>query len=220
MDAIEAISNVNFHEVHRTVTGVGMNNSLHGPIQGFAKLHGVQRCQWDSVPIDAVVAVVNNCSRASVALWDDTQGTDAKVGKIAHLGIWQHHPLALVCHVRHLFLEELAKFKSGFVWTALHGCIAPGGAPSWGAHLDRCAVSAEVGKVAGSRMGEVVDVRMKIIGCSMLQYGRHPALCTISVRSAHNVLTQVVVSGLWTGRRHMCWWHDGRGIFRFWWSGR
>ncbi len=78
-DAIEAIGNVHFDELHRSMVGVGVHNGLEDPLESFAELHCLSRCHFDRLIVESLEGVIDDYSRSSSSLRDYTHGTDAQV---------------------------------------------------------------------------------------------------------------------------------------------
>jgi hypothetical protein len=81
VDAVEAVRNVDFQKVDRTVNGIGEADLAQYTVERMPKLHGFARSEWDSLGVDEGEVVVNDCPRAAVALWATPSGEIRRPGK-------------------------------------------------------------------------------------------------------------------------------------------
>lgn len=83
LNAIKAIRQINFGEVNRTKTWVGVSDLVEYALQGTAKLHCLRWGQIDGISIDIIEGQINNKAWAAVALGHNTHWRDSQSQEMA-----------------------------------------------------------------------------------------------------------------------------------------
>eukprot|EP00978_Attheya_sp_CCMP212_P039797 scaffold210763_cov69-Attheya_sp.AAC.2 len=76
-------------------------------LESPTKLHSFRCRKGQGVSVNAKEGVINNCLRPALTLGDNTNGADAKVGKVLDSGIGEDHPLAFSDHVAEFSGQEV-----------------------------------------------------------------------------------------------------------------
>jgi hypothetical protein len=107
VDPVKTIHNIDFDKVYWAVTRVSMYDILDDTLEGPTKLHSFRCRKGQGVSVNAKEGVVNNCPGPALTLGDNTNGADAKVGKVLDSGIGEDHPLAFSDHVAEFSGQEV-----------------------------------------------------------------------------------------------------------------
>jgi hypothetical protein len=79
---------------------------LDEPLEGVAKLHGVQRSEGKTRSINVVPGrerIIQNDARALFTLWYHPRRRYLQMGKVLHGGERENTPIAFLRHVPHVF---------------------------------------------------------------------------------------------------------------------
>jgi hypothetical protein len=87
--------------------------------------------------VDVPPAVIDDPTRSSVTLGDDTWRRNAKAREVLDSGVREHNPLPLVDHVDKLFFKVSQVFIGRFVRAPCEGALDLKAGPWRGGELDR-----------------------------------------------------------------------------------
>mmetsp|Transcript_14752 Transcript_14752/g.33284 ORF Transcript_14752/g.33284 Transcript_14752/m.33284 type:complete len:420 (+) Transcript_14752:1830-3089(+) len=137
VDAIEAVADVDLHELDRSERWVGEQYLAQDAVKGVPKLHSFHGCEGQRFLVDLRERVIHDPSGAPVALRHHAGGRDAKARHMLHCGGGQYNPLPFVDHVSELLCKELVVLVAGLVRPPLQGRVDPSGRPRRRRHFHR-----------------------------------------------------------------------------------
>jgi hypothetical protein len=133
---IKPIGDVDLDEVDRAIPWVGIVDGFQEALQCMTELHCLKRGEPECVGIDTIECVVDDDSGASVALWHDTEGAEAKVWDVFYQCIRQQNPLTPLHHVEKLGLEKIEILDGGLVGPPGEGGFQARARPRRGSERD------------------------------------------------------------------------------------
>ena len=81
----------------------------------MSKLHRLQGGEREGIGVDVPPTVINNPTRPTVTLGDDTWRGDAEPREIADCGVGKDNPLPFVDHVHEFSFEIVDVLVGGFM---------------------------------------------------------------------------------------------------------
>ncbi len=111
-------------------------------MKSMSELHRFSRSETGSVRVDVGKGVVNDSTRAAVALGYDTHGREPQTWQRPDLGVRQHNPKALGDHGGHFDAQEDFVFFGRRMATTGHGCIPALQGPGIGSEDNGCTIVA------------------------------------------------------------------------------